>query len=201
MLLVDERAGAHPMSIPIEPFGAVLNAGSGRVYPEGLLQERHLSDLVGLYADGREFDIAVADGNPVVYTVSAAPVPENAGEVPFSITTIEPGDVAGELYMTKGHWHTAKEGEVYEGMHGSGILLLFDGTENRWVDLSEGAVGYIPPGWAHRTVNTGDVPFRFLAIYPGAAGHDYQRVLEGGMGARVMRTATGFEVRPVEPPG
>lgn len=189
------------MSTFIQPFGATLDAGSGRIDPPGPVQERHLSDLVGLYGDTNAFGRAVGEGDPLVYTVRAAPVPERAGEVPFSITTIEPGDVAGELFMTKGHWHTAEEGEVYEGMGGSGILLLFDGTENRWVDLSNGAIGYIPPGWAHRTVNTGEVPFRFLAIYPGAAGHDYERVLAAGMGARVMRNPAGFEVRPVEPAG
>jgi glucose-6-phosphate isomerase len=83
-------------------------------------------------------------------------------------------------------------------MSGRGGLLLFDGRSHRWIDLSDGAVGYIPPGWAHRTVNTGDEPFRFLAIYPGAAGHDYERVLREGMGARVMRTADGYEVRALE---
>ncbi len=185
------------MSIPTTPFGAALDIASGLVSPEGPLQERRLSDLRGLYADEAAFEAAVADGDPLVYTVSAAPVPEEAGEVPFSITTIEPGDVAGELFMTKGHWHTAHEGEIYEGKAGRGGLLLFDGARTRWIDLSDGAVGYIPPGWAHRTVNTGDQPFRFLAVYPGAAGHDYERVLERGMGARVVRTQDGFELQEV----
>ena len=188
------------MSTATQPFAAALDRATGRVSPAGALQERRLSDLDGLYADREAFDAAVQGGDPLVYTVSAAPVPEEAGEVPFSITTIEPGDVAGELYMTKGHWHTAREGEVYVGLAGQGGLLLFDGAEHRWTDLSGGAVGYIPPEWAHRTVNTGDEPFRFLAIYPGAAGHDYQRVLEGGMGARVFRKddGRGYEVRPLE---
>ena len=188
------------MSTGTQPFAAALDTATGRVSPEGPLQERRLSDLEGLYEDVAAWRAAVDDGDPLVYTVSAAPVPEEAGEVPFSITTIEPGDVAGELYMTKGHWHTAEEGEVYVGLNGEGGLLLFDGDEHRWIDLSDGAVGYIPPRWAHRTVNTGSEPFRFLAIYPGAAGHDYQRVLRGGMGARVIRDGDGrgYKVRAVE---
>jgi glucose-6-phosphate isomerase, archaeal len=190
------------MSTSTEPFAAALDAVTGRVSPQGPLQERRLSDLDGLYADDEAYRAAVEQGDPLVYTVSVAPVPEEAGQVPFSITTIEPGDVAGELYMTKGHWHTAEEGEVYLGLTGQGGLLLFDGSEHRWIDLTDGAVGYIPPNWAHRTVNTGDEPFRFLAIYPGAAGHDYQRVLSGGMGARVIRDGEGrgYEVRAVEGP-
>jgi len=186
------------MSTPVQPFAAALDPRSGRVTPAGPLQARRLSALEGLYADAGAWRAAVDAGDPLVYTVSAAPVPEHPGEVPFSITTIEPGDVAGELFMTKGHWHTAPEGEVYEGMSGRGGLLLFDGTTHRWIDLTDGAVGYIPPGWAHRTVNTGDEPFRFLAIYPGAAGHDYETVLREGMGARVMRTGDGYDVRALE---
>lgn len=186
------------MSTPVQPFAAALDTTAGRVTPEGPLQERRLSALEGLYADAGAWRAAVDAGDPLVYTVSAAPVPEHAGEVPFSITTIQPGDVAGELFMTKGHWHTAPEGEVYQGIGGTGGLLLFDGATHRWLALTDAAVGYIPPGWGHRTVNTGSEPFRFLAIYPGAAGHDYERVLRGGMGARVVRAGSGFEVRALE---
>jgi glucose-6-phosphate isomerase, archaeal len=185
------------MNPPVQPFGAALDAASGRVHPEGPLQERRLSDLEGLYADERAWRAAVEQGDPLVYTVSAAPVPEQPGEVPFSITTIEPGDVAGELYMTKGHRHTADEGEVYTGLAGQGGLLLFDGTEHRFIELTPQAVGYIPPGWAHRTVNTGSEPFRFLAVYPGAAGHDYESVLRGGMGARVRRAGQRYDVEAI----
>jgi len=186
------------MSSSASPFAATLDAVSGRVEPEHPLQERRVSDLEGLYADEAAWRSAVDSGNPLVYTVSAAPVPEEAGEVPFSITSIEPGDVGGELYMTKGHWHTAPEGEVYAGLSGEGGLLLFDGREHRWIELRPGAAGYIPPGWGHRTVNTGSEPFRFLAVYPGAAGHDYETVLRDGMGARVIRTNGGYEVRARE---
>ena len=60
--------------------------------------------------------------------------------------------------------------------------------------FSPDAVGYIPPGWAHRTVNVGEEPFRFLAVYPGAAGHDYGFVEEHGMGARVYKDRQGYRV-------
>jgi glucose-6-phosphate isomerase len=185
------------MSTPVQPFGAALDAASGRVSPEGPVQTRRLSDLEGLYADADAWRAGVEAGDPLVYTVSQAPVPEEPGEVPFSITTIEPGEVAGELYMTKGHRHTAYEGEVYAGLSGEGGLLLFDGAAHRFIELSPGAVGYIPPGWAHRTVNTGSEPFRFLAVYPGAAGHDYEAVLSEGMGARVRRAGQGYEVEAI----
>jgi glucose-6-phosphate isomerase len=180
----------------IAPFSAALDVAAGEVVPAGPVTERRVSDLEGLFADVAAWRAAVDEGDPVVYRVRAAPVPERRGEVPFSITTIEPGAIGDELHMTKGHGHTAPEGEVYVGLAGHGGLLLHDGTAHRWLELEAGGTGYIPPGWAHRTVNTGRKPFRFLAVYPGAAGHDYEIVLRRGMGARVLRAGDGYEVRP-----
>lgn len=57
-------------------------------------------------------------------------------------------------------------------------------------------VGYVPPGWAHRTINAANEPFRFLAVYPGTAGHDYEAVARTGMGARVVRSTDGYRVTP-----
>jgi glucose-6-phosphate isomerase len=60
--------------------------------------------------------------------------------------------------------------------------------------MTEGVIGYIPPGWAHRSVNTGDEPYSFLAVYPGSAGHDYGWVLDHGMGSRVLRDGDGHRL-------
>ena len=65
--------------------------------------------------------------------------------------------------------------------------------------MSPGSIGYIPPGWAHRSVNVSDTAYRFLAVYPGSAGHDYQWVLDHGMGARAKRLADAFELVPFGP--
>jgi len=64
---------------------------------------------------------------------------------------------------------------------------MFNGSNVRWLDMEPDTIGYIPPGWAHRSVNTGAKPYSFLAVYPGAAGHNYQWVLEHGFGSRVFR--------------
>ena len=181
------------------PFGATLHADTGEVEPAGRVTENRLSDMAGLYAVGSAGGEAGGGGDPLVYRVAAAPVPEESGEVPFSVTTIEPGVVGEEFFMTKGHVHVEHQGELYIGLSGRGLLLLYDGDEPRWVEISPEGAGYIPPGWAHRTVNVGDEPFRFLAVYPGDAGHDYDFVLEKGMGARVFRAEEGYEVKGVEP--
>jgi glucose-6-phosphate isomerase len=172
-----------------------FDALSGGMTPQGPVLTRRMSALEGRYEDPAAWQQAVADGDPVVDEVAASPVPELEGELPQSITTIQPGTVAGEFHMTKGHQHTALQGEIYLGLAGTGGLLMFDGEQARWLDMRPGTIGYIPPGWAHRSVNTGDEPYRFLAVYPGNAGHDYGWVLEHGMGYRVRQSPDGGEHR------
>ena len=180
--------------IATEPFAAVLDQLQGQIEPSGPVSERRASDMEGLYHDENSLQDLISSGDPLVYRVAAAPVPEVAGEVPFSITTVEPGTVGDEFFMTKGHAHTNYEGEIYLGLSGRGGLVLYTGEQARWIEIEPGSVGYIPPGWAHRTVNTGPEPFQFLAVYPGAAGHDYEFVLERGMGLRVVRDTDGYKV-------
>ena len=181
-------------SPPVDPFRIVMNAAAGSLRPQGPTLVRRLSDLSGLFRDdeARRRDMEADDR--IVYQVASSPVPESPREVPQSITTIFPGDCGGELYMTKGHQHPDPQGEIYLGLAGQGGLLLHDGRRTEWIDMAEGVIGYIPPGWAHRSVNTGDDAYRFLAVYPGSAGHDYGWVVRHGMGKRVLRTEAGTEL-------
>ncbi len=179
---------------PIEPMAISLDPMSGSVDPAGPVLTRRMSSLEGLFADTEAWQAATDGDDPVVYSVTSSPVPESPRELPQSITTIYPGDCGGEFFMTKGHQHPDPQGEIYLGLSGVGGLLLFDGNDHRWLDLQPGLMGYIPPGWAHRSVNVGTEPYRFLAIYPGSAGHDYQWVLDHGMGARAIRSPSGFEL-------
>lgn len=173
---------------PVSPMGITVAADRSALEPRGPVLTRRMSDLEGLFADNRAWSEAVEAEDPVVYEVASSPVPELAGELPQSVTTIHPGAVGGELHMTKGHQHTELRGEIYVGLSGVGGLLMYDGEQSAWVDMAEGVIGYIPPGWAQRSINVGEEPYRFLAVYPGDAGHDYGWVLTNGMGRRVLRT-------------
>lgn len=184
---------------PIAPFAIQFDAEAARLTPEGPTLVRRMSDLEGLFADHDAWKAAVADGDPVVYSVQSSPVPEADRELPQSITTIEPGTTSGEFWMTKGHQHPNHQGEIYLALHGKGGLLMFDGEETAWLDMVPGTIGYIPPGWAHRSVNVGDEPYKFLAVYPGGAGHDYGWVLANGMGKRAYSNADGYELRDFGP--
>jgi glucose-6-phosphate isomerase len=180
---------------PIDPM-SIRMEGTERLLPEGPVLTRRMSDLEGLFARDDLRRQRAAQDDPIVYTVSSSPVPELPRELPQSITTIRPGTVGDELYMTKGHQHPDPQGEIYLGLRGVGGLLMFDGENTRWVDMTPGVIGYIPPGWAHRSVNVGDEDYSFLAVYPGSAGHDYQWVLDHGMGCRAVRTDTGHDLVP-----
>lgn len=120
----------------------------------------------------------------MVYEVCSSPVPERPRQLPHSITTIHPENVAGELHMTKGNQHPDPQGEIFSGLDGTGGLVLSGGVRAEWLDMAPGGIGYIPPGWAHRSVNTEQEPHRFLAVFPGSAGHDYEWVLRHGIGLR-----------------
>lgn len=179
---------------PISPMRIAFDASAATLSPEGPTLTRRMSDLEGLFADHNAWRDAAEGDNPVVYSVVSSPVPEEDRELPQSITTIQPGTTGGEFWMTKGHQHPNHQGEIYLGLHGTGGLLMFDGERTEWIDMEPGVIGYIPPGWAHRSVNVGTAPYSFLAVYPGGAGHDYGWVLEHGMGHRVIAEGTGFSL-------
>lgn len=168
----------------IAPHQISLDASAGSLTPSGSTLIRRLSDLAGCFENSKVFKAEFASSNPIVYQVISSAVPEVPRELPQSITTIFPGSCGGELYMTKGHQHPDPQGEIYFGLEGIGGIIMFDGKEKKYVEITSGTIGYIPPGWAHRSINSGSTAYKFLAVYPGSAGHDYGWVLENGMGLR-----------------
>jgi glucose-6-phosphate isomerase len=160
------------------PFSTLLDLARGALEPERKLVERRLGDLQGLYAapvpDERLAEVA--------YRVSEIPVPVGEGNLLSSTTTIEPGAVEGEYFMTKGHFH-AKLGraEIYLTLSGEGRLVLATEDGDHAVEpMRRGTVNYVPGGWAHRSVNVGSEPLAFFAVFPADAGYDYKTIEERG---------------------
>lgn len=181
----------------LEPFALSLGLETGDLEPHTTLIVRRASSLRGAFADADALEETIADGDPVVYEVRRYDVPEEAGQLISCTTVIQPGTVGGEFFMTKGHFHSEREtGEIYVGLAGSGYLLLMTEDGGRAeVPMERGTVAYVPPYWAHRTVNTGDEPFVFFAVYPGQAGHDYGTIETTGFPQRVFHTTEGPVVR------
>ena len=181
----------------LEPFALALDLTSGALDPHTTFIERRASSLRGAFADDDALETLVAAGDPLVYEVRQYDVPEELGQLICCTTVIHPGTVGDEYFMTKGHFHSLRDtGEVYLGLGGSGYLLLMteDGGQSA-VPMERGTLAYVPPYWAPRTVNTGDEPFVFFAVYPGQAGHDYGTIETTGFPQRVVRTPAGPMVR------
>jgi glucose-6-phosphate isomerase len=180
----------------LEPFALRLGLQSGGLEPHTTSIERRVSALRGAFADTAAVEALVAAGDPLVYEVRQYDVPEETGQLICCTTVIHPGTVGGEYFMTKGHFHAERAtGEVYVGLSGHGYLLLMTEDGGRAeLPMEAGTVAYVPPCWAHRTVNTGEEPFVFFAVYPGQAGHDYGTIETTGFPQRVMRTPDGAVV-------
>ena len=86
------------------------------------------------------------------------------------------GSLGGEALRSQGHVHSAPEAtgvaysEIYEFWHGRGLVYMQDRATPDVEDVivieaGPGDKVVIPPGWAHATVNVGDGPMAFGAVY------------------------------------
>lgn len=143
--------------------------------------ERHLSDLRHVFADQAAYEEALAQGDPLLYTVASLQPDDKADALFYAIGILHPGRIGAEYYMTKGHYHELRTApEVYIGLRGEGLMLLQDEAsgESRAHPLIPNSVVYVPGHTAHRTMNTGTAPLIYLAVCPLAAGHDYESIVK-----------------------
>jgi glucose-6-phosphate isomerase, archaeal len=173
----------------LAPFTTLLDMELGTLDPEQEVVERRLADMRGSYLE----DPA---GDAVVYRVYAIPAPATGANLLCSTTVLEPGAVGREYYMTKGHFHEVRDrAEVYLGLAGEGRLVMATEDGRHAVEpIRRGTVGYVPGGWAHRSVNVGEQPLVFFAVYVGDAGHDYGTVERKGFPVLVVAGDQGPEV-------
>jgi glucose-6-phosphate isomerase len=152
-------------------------------------KRKPLGEMRGAYLDARAFE--TMDPGRIVYCVQFwTPVDEGApGGLFWGQTTISPGAVGDEYFMTAGHFHAQRDrAEFYVTVRGEGGLLLMDeGRNTRWERMHPGSVHYIAGHVAHRVANTGEEPLTFVACWPSDAGHDYGTILEEGFSARLRR--------------
>lgn len=159
--------------------------------------ERRLSSMRGQYLDSAEFERRVAEGDPLIYEVYEVKRPEVAGELLCGVSIVHPGRIGQELYMTKGHFHTVLEtAEVYYCLAGSGMMVMETPEGEASVKaLEPGALLYVPPRWAHRSVNThASKDLATLFVYPANAGHDYGTIETHGFRKLVVDRGGGPEV-------
>jgi len=173
-----------PFSVDIDiDQGLLLNATGHLV--------RKASAMRGHYADADALAKLIAEGDdPVHYEVFEVPVPDEPGQLMYCISTLQPGRVGEECFMTKGHYHTMVEtAEIYLCLRGEGLMLMktADG-QCASEPMTRGKMVYVPPYWAHRSVNTGDdEPLVSFCVYPGKAGHNYGDIECEGFPKRVFK--------------
>lgn len=170
-----------------DPFTSWADLGTGELEPERDLQLRHLADMRGYYLDEEG---AV---ERLIYSVSVIPVPKTGDEILSCTTVIHPGTVGREYHMTKGHFHANwQRSEIYFALSGQGLLLMAtEDGDHREEPMGAGSINYIPGGWAHRSVVTGDEPLVFLATYIGDAGYDYKTIEERGFPVLAVKGTDG----------
>lgn len=137
---------------------------------------RRLADLQGSFHDQAAYEAALAQGNPILYEVSAVEPASGDGQLHYGLGILQPGKIGDEYYLTKGHYHSHRPAaEIYIGLKGEGAMVLEDEVagETRLIPLRANSAVYVPGHTAHRTVNTGAEPLVYLGIYPSNAGHDY----------------------------
>lgn len=158
---------------------------------------RQLSRMKGMYYDEQAFDEKVAKENdPLIYEFYELEVPQTEGDILFGTSIVYPGKVGNEYYMTKGHFHTILEtGEVYYCLSGNGYMLM-ENPEGDWQieKFAPGQAVYVPPRYAHRSINTGDQPLVTFFSFRADAGHDYGTIETKGYRKLVVEKDGNAEV-------
>jgi glucose-6-phosphate isomerase len=150
---------------------------------------RRLSDMRSQYCDEAAYQAMLAEDDTRLYEVYENKRPAVAGELLHGLSVVHPGKVGNEYFMTKGHFHTVLEtAEIYYCLKGEGMMVMETPGGDWAVEaLRPGRVLYVPPGWAHRSVNTGpgeDLVTFF--VYPGHSGHDYGTIEAQGFRKLVL---------------
>lgn len=180
------------------PFGVYIDPDTGVMKDPKRVLERKASDMLGYYADADALQRLIDDHNdPLHYEVFEVPVPEEYGQLMFCISKLQPGAVGSEFFMTKGHYHTVLEtGEIYYCLGGEGYMMMKtpDG-QCRAEKMERGRMVYVPPCWAHRSVNTGNDPLISFCVYPGDAGHNYGDIETEGFPKRIYKQGSEVVIR------
>ncbi len=169
------------------PCGVKIDMRTGELDDPDNAYDRLLSQMYTMYEDRVAAEKMLAD-NPVIYRVYEKKLPELSGELQWCMSVTMPGKVGREYYMTKGHFHAVRDtAEVYLCVGGEGYMLME--TEDGQVDakrMESNICVYVPAGWAHRSVNTGNDPLISFCVYPGHAGHDYGSIETAGFRKRIV---------------
>jgi glucose-6-phosphate isomerase len=159
----------------MKPFSTKLDARSGVLKGAHNHLKRTLTSMKGQYLDQDAYQRMLAREDTLLYEVYEVKVAEAPGELWHGTSIVHAGRVGDEYFMTKGHFHTVLDtAEVYYCLRGEGMMMM-ETPQGEWAaeELRPGVVLYVPPYWAHRSINVGKHDLVTYFVYPGNAGHDY----------------------------
>ena len=158
---------------------------SGSLSGEAVRSHRTVRDLLDYWQDRNAAEI-LADP-PLYETETYFSKPDGTeGAILWGSTRLFPGNVGGEYFMTRGHWHTKPtHGELIICVSGTGLVALMDKDRvTTTVELAPGVTYHIDGTLAHRTINTGNEPLVFWCAWAADCGHNYESILESGFSQR-----------------
>lgn len=178
-----------PASCEVRPDGR-MSGGTGA-------KKSLIRDLAGVFADEAAFARLAADrGDDTAYAVDefrpGRAVPQ---DLIFGTSTVQPGRVGEEFFMTRGHIHVKSDRpEIYFCQKGRGVLHMeLPSGETRPAEMMPGTVVYVAPYWIHRSVNTGDETLVTFFCYPADSGQDYDVIARsGGMRTLIVADSAGW---------
>jgi glucose-6-phosphate isomerase len=131
--------------------------------------------MMGMFLDEGARQALLEIEDTLLYEVYEVKVPDERGHLLICTSITYPGKVGNEYFMTKGHFHqNIQTAEVYYCLRGQGIMMM-ESDRGDWKaePMAPGKAVYVPPCYAHRSINVGQEPLISFCVYPGAAGHDY----------------------------
>lgn len=153
--------------------------GSGKEKPT----YRYVADMIHQFHDQAAAKELIRQGDQLLYAFyELNQIPESAGELKFGTSIVYPGLVGDEYFMTKGHFHTILDtSEVYYCLSGEGYMLMETPEGDVSLEkLEPGVAVYVPPRYAHRSINTGNTPMVTFFVFRSDAGHDYGTIEQKG---------------------
>jgi glucose-6-phosphate isomerase len=172
----------HPFSIELDLELGLMNGATSHLV-------RRASDMRGHYLDAMALEKLIDEHNdPVHYEVFEIPVPNTYGHLMYCISMLHPGMVSDEFFMTKGHYHqVVNTAEIYLCLRGEGFMLMKTSEGQCHAEkMTRGRMVYVPPRWAHRSVNAGADLLTSFCVYPAEAGHNYGDIEREGFSLRVF---------------
>lgn len=172
----------------MHPWGIDIDLIEGTMCQPDRVLKRRASDMRGYYQEEAALDELIAQGDPIHYEVFEKIIPEQYGHLLLCISKLYPGRVGAECFMTKGHYHVVSgTAEVYLCLRGQGYMMMKTAAGQSAAEpMRRHRMVYVPPHWAHRSINTGAEPLISFCVYPAEAGHNYGDIATEGFPKRVF---------------